>query len=143
VIPVERSDEDIFMSRQTMREETTMARVKRLIVATLLGAVSGLFCYSAAILLLGLEIPFLNGVYIIISRILIGFVIGISALDLPWHKHGLLIGLIIGLPFALFDIIIGQEWYVASAAFIMGPVFGLCIEYFTTKVFKAPMVKSV
>jgi hypothetical protein len=47
------------MSRQTMWEETTMARVKRLIVATLLGAVSGLFCYSAAILLLGLEIPFL------------------------------------------------------------------------------------
>jgi len=48
-----------------------------------------------------------------------------------------LIGLVIGLPFPLFDIIIGREWYIAGAAFIMEPVFGVFIEFVTTKVFRA------
>ena len=119
-----------------------MAIMKRLIIATLMGGVCGLFCYWAAILMFGLQIPDLNAVYIILSRILIGFVIGISALDMHWTKHGLLIGLIIGLPFPLFDMIIGQKWYVVGGAFIMGPVFGLFIEFVTSKVFNAPVMAS-
>ncbi len=120
-----------------------MVNMKRLITATLLGGICGLFCYSAAIILFGLEIPVLNAFYIFLSRILIGFVIGISVLDIHWAKHGLLIGLIIGLPFPLFDIIIGQKWYVVGGAFIMGPVFGVFIEFFTTKIFKAPVTTSL
>jgi hypothetical protein len=54
-----------------------------------------------------------------------------------------LIGFIIGLPFPLFDIIIGQKWYVVGAEFIMGPVFGVLIEFFTTKIFRAPVTTSV
>ncbi len=119
-----------------------MANMKRLITATLLGGICGLICYSGAIILFGIEIPVLNAFYIFLSRILIGFVIGISVLDIHWVKHGLLIGLIIGLPFPMFDIIIGQKWYIVGAAFIMGPVFGVFIEFCTTKIFRAPMTTS-
>jgi len=119
-----------------------MINMKRLITATLLGGLCGLFCYTGAIILFGIEIPVLNAFYIFLSRILIGFVIGISVLNINWVKHGLLIGFIIGLPFPLFDIIIGQKWYIVGAAFIMGPVFGVFIEFVTTKVFKAPVATS-
>jgi hypothetical protein len=131
-----------FHAEKNREKDNVMVILKRLIIATLMGGVCGLFCYWAAILMFGLEIPDLNAVYIILSRILIGFVIGISALDMHWAKHGLLIGLIIGLPFPLFDIIIGQKWYVVGGAFIMGPIFGLFIEFVTSKIFNAPVLVS-
>ena len=119
-----------------------MVNKKRLITATFFGGLCGLICYWGAIIMFDIEIPVLNTFYIFLSRILIGFVIGISILNIHWAKHGLLIGFIIGLPFPLFDIIIGQKWYIVGAAFIMGPVFGVFIEFFTTKVFRAPMAIS-
>lgn len=114
-----------------------MVSKKRIIIATICGFIAGLFCVSGGILMFSMTFAPLELVYVISSRILIGFVIGISSLKLPWLYHGLLIGFIIGFPFPIYDLIIGQKPVIAFAAFIMSSVFGVMIEFFTTVVFKA------
>ncbi len=114
-----------------------MASMKRVIIATALGMVAGLFCITGGILVFSMTFTPLGILFVMASRTLIGFGIGISSLRLPWVLHGALLGLIIGFPFPVYDLIIGQGIKIASAAFIMGPLFGVMIEFFTTIVFKS------
>ena len=120
--------------------EKSVVYSRRLTTASLLGVLAGVVCFSGARLLFGIHIPVTNFMFILVSRTLIGFVIGISALRIHWALHGLLMGLVIGLPFPIYDLIIGQSPLVIFMAFIMGPLFGLMIEFLTTSVFKAPMM---
>lgn len=114
-----------------------MVENKRIIIATLCGLVAGVFCISGGILIFGMTFSPLGIVYVLSSRLLIGFVIGISSLKMHWVTHGLLIGFTIGFPFPVYDLIIGQKPVIALAAFVMSSVFGVMIEFFTTIVFKA------
>ncbi len=119
-----------------------MTSVKRISIATVLGMVAGLCCITGGILVFGMTFTPLSFLFVMASRTLIGFVIGISSLRLPWILHGALLGLIIGFPFPVYDLVVGQGMIIASAAFIMGPVFGVLIEFFTTIVFKSGMMAS-
>ncbi|MEO0102975.1 MAG: hypothetical protein ABIK81_04670, partial [candidate division WOR-3 bacterium] len=78
-----------------------------------------------------------SGVSIILSRSLMGFAIGISALKILWWLHGIILGAIFSLPLA-FDTLLSPA---AKSAFIwtiiMGIIYGLLIELFTSIVFKA------
>ena len=116
-----------------------MTSMKRIIIATVLGMAAGGFCIAGGILMFGMTFTPLGILFVMASRTLIGFVIGISSLRLPWVLHGVLLGLIIGFPFPVYDLIIGQGMKIASAAFIMGPIFGVMIEFFTTVIFKSGM----
>ncbi len=116
---------------------------KRIIIATLCGLIAGIFCISGGILIFDMSFSPLGVVYVLSSRLLIGFVIGISSLKMHWVFHGLLIGFIIGFPFPIYDLIIGQKPVIALAAFIMSSVFGVIIEFVTTIVFKAERAFSV
>lgn len=120
-----------------------MVEQKRIIIATLCGLIAGVFCISGGILIFGMTFSSLGVVYVLSSRLLIGFVIGISSLKMHWVFHGLLIGFIIGFPFPIYDLIIGQTSIIALAAFIMSSVFGVMIEFITTIVFKAGRTFSV
>jgi len=73
---------------------------------------------------------------ILVNRMLIGFVIGISILKMSWYSHGLLIGFVVGLPFLLYDYITGKEIMIVISVAILNPLYGLAIEFFTSKVFK-------
>ena len=117
-----------------------MINKKRIIIATILGLIAGIFCISGGALIFNMTFNNLQVVYVLLSRLLIGFVIGISSLKIPWIYHGLLIGFIIGLPFPIYDLIIGQGPIIALAAFLMNSVFGVTIEFFTTIIFKAKLV---
>ena len=71
------------------------------------------------------------------NRILIGFVIGISAWRIHYLLHGALVGLIVTLSVSigiLFDSVAGFLMFT-----IAGPIYGLLIELFATKVLKAGM----
>jgi len=81
---------------------------------------------------------------IFVSRVLIGFVIGISACKMNWLLHGLLMGLIVGLPFSLS--VMAQpvpgmgKWGILFLTWALGIVYGFIIELVTSVFFKAKKV---
>ena len=115
-----------------------MVNIKRVIIATIFGFLAGIMCYFGAISL-NLEVDTLRFIFIIVNRMLIGFVIGISALKIKWPLHGIIIGEVVGMPFVLYDIMIGESYTVIIGVLIASALFGLMIEFFTTVVFKAPL----
>lgn len=119
-----------------------MTYLKRIGIASLFGGLAGLLCYLGSIVL-EIGVDPLRVIFIFVNRILIGFVIGISGFDrLKWYYHGILLGFIIGLPFFLFDVIMGVELLVILGLPLVNCLFGLMIEFFTTKVFKAPQLSE-
>ena len=71
------------------------------------------------------------------NRILIGFVIGISAWRIHYLLHGALMGLIVTLSVAigiLLDSVAGFFMFTVA-----GLIYGFLIELFATKIFKAKM----
>ncbi len=113
-----------------------MLTSKRVIIATLCGLVCGLICMGlassnpdpASALSANLKLS------IVISRTLLGFTIGISALRMCWWSHGIVLGIITSIPMALP--ILGQMGIFIST-FVMGIIYGVLIELVTSIVFKA------
>lgn len=120
-----------------------MTSAKRLIIATLMGAVSGIICFllaSSGHNALSEEFIF----NIILSRTLIGFVIGISGIKLGWFLHGLLLGFIVGLPMAVTSTFSNLETsFTPQMMFftnlLIGGFYGILIEFVTSVIFKAKM----
>jgi len=113
-----------------------MFNMKRFLIATLFGLIFGFVCWGLSSS--GGPTPWYLAVSIILSRMLIGFVIGVSVLKLGWWLHGIFMGLIFSLPMAFYGFYVpGREWFVFSWSIIMGVVYGFLIELFTTVVFKA------
>ncbi|MFC2130690.1 hypothetical protein ACFLSQ_04590 [Bacteroidota bacterium] len=114
-----------------------MLTAKRVIIATLLGAVFGLVCMWMASS--NPEEPVAASVLwsIFISRALLGFMIGISALKLKWWLHGIVLGFISSIPMtaAIMD-----KWDIALGTLIMGIIYGFLIELITSIVFKSKPV---
>jgi len=112
-----------------------MLTAKRVIIATAFGVVFGLVCmYLAAANPEG-STPMTTGIKlsILLSRTLTGFMIGISALSLPWWLHGIVLGAIGSVPMALATI---DQPVIALSSVVMGVIYGFLIEVFTSVVFK-------
>ena len=114
-----------------------MVSAKRVIAAVVFGFITGFLCYLGGNILLNMEINTVKFLWMLLNRALIGFVIGISALRIHWALHGILIGLIVGLPFTFYDFMMGYGFSIVMLVLVMGPVFGFLIELFTSVVFKA------
>ena len=119
-----------------------MLSAKRVIIATICGLVFGFVCLGFAMSdpnsanTLSTSIK-LN---IVLSRTLLGFMLGISALRLNWWLHGIVLGFISSIPMAVAvmdrpDIMIGT--------FVMGMIYGVLIELITTILFKAKSVANL
>ena len=112
---------------------------KRAYIATLMGVLAGVICclLSAS----GGPMPMKVMVNIFFSRVLIGFVIGISAWKMNWALHGCLMGLIIGIPSALGAMMSASPEFGKYQLFIMtlvmGIIYGFVIELVTSVAFKA------
>jgi hypothetical protein len=117
-----------------------MMQVKRLVVSTVFGVVAGIICYLGGKYGLKDDISTAMFFYILLNRALIGFVIGISALRMHWTLHGLLIGLLAGLPFTAGCLLEANNLETAIVASILGALYGLMIEFFTSVVFGARQV---
>jgi hypothetical protein len=114
-----------------------MMRVKRLVVSTIFGFVGGIICYLGGKYGLKDDISTAMVLYILVNRALIGFVIGISPFRMRWALHGLLMGLIVGVPFTAGCLLEESNLETAIAALILGALYGLMIEFFTSIVFRA------
>ncbi len=71
---------------------------------------------------------------IIVNRTLLGFIIGISALRLPWWLHGMVLGFIASIPMALPVL---HHTGIAIGSLLMGMIYGLLTELITSVFFKA------
>jgi hypothetical protein len=76
---------------------------------------------------------------IVLSRTLMGFMIGISALKLKWWLHGIVLGVIGSLPMA---VAVWGDTQIMIGTLFMGIVYGFLIELITTLLFKAKGVGS-
>jgi len=117
-------------------------KIKRLIIATLLGSVFGFVCFGFASSGQN-ECSLYLALSIILGRTLIGFGIGISRFSFKhWTLHGLIMGLIFSIP-AAFGAMLAPDnpEFSHSMMFIstivMGMIYGFLIELITTVVFKA------
>ena len=114
-----------------------MLQLKRVILATFFGLITGLVCYLGGRFGLGDEISTTMFFYIMVNRTLIGFVIGISTLKLHWAAHGLIIGLLVGSPFTIGCLLEEGNVETAIAALVLSAIYGFIIELFTSVVFGA------
>jgi hypothetical protein len=113
-----------------------MDRRRRVIIATSWGFVAGVLCYVLGRYWLGIDISLTYLLLLLSHRMLLGFVIGISALRWHWALHGIVLGLIVGIPDYHFRyMILGN--LNSGIYFLFGPIWGLMIEFFTSVVFKA------
>lgn len=118
-------------------------RGKRLVASTAFGFVAGIICYLGGRYGLKDDVSTMMFVYILVNRVLIGFVIGVSTLRMHWALHGPLIGAVAGLPFAAGCLLEESNLETAIAALVLGAVYGLMIEFFTSIVFGAGRIKSI
>lgn len=113
-----------------------MLTAKRVIIATICGIIFGFVCLSLA-----MSNPHPAGVFtlsikinIVLSRVLLGFMIGISALRLNWWLHGIVLGIVMSIPMAVQ---VMDKPQIMVGTFVMGVIYGVLIELITSILFKA------
>jgi MFS family permease len=113
-----------------------MLTLKRVLIATLCGFIFGIVCMLLASSNPNSTEPITLTIrwMIIISRTMLGFVIGISALRLVWWQHGLLIGLIASIPMALP---VMNNIGIMIGTIVLGMIYGFLTELITSILFKA------
>ena len=100
--------------------------VKRLVIATILGILCGLFCMYGAMTKFPGEFGTLALIGIVYNRALIGIVIGTSDnIDLHPALRGAVIGVVVSMAMAIFD----AAWVVVG----FGLVYGILIDVVTSR----------
>jgi len=77
-------------------------------------------------------------VWVLLNRAVMGFAIGVSRLKLHWAWNGIFMGLAVGSIFSYSLFMNGGLGILPLINFFVNGLFGLMIEFFTTKVFKQP-----
>ncbi len=118
-----------------------MKRGKRIIVASVSGIACGFICLGLASS--GGTLPWPVSVQIIVSRSLIGFAIGISAVSIGhWSLNGVVMGALFSLPLGFSGLMAPEnpefsKTMMLVSTLVMGMIYGLIIETVTSLVFKA------
>lgn len=116
-----------------------MLTAKRVLIATACGFIFGLVCMTLASTNPNAAEPLTNETkwLIVLSRTLMGFMIGISALRMSWWLHGIVLGLISSIPMA---IPVMDRLSIAIGTVVMGIIYGFLIELITSVLFKSKPV---
>ncbi len=117
---------------------------KRLVITTICGFLSGVFCITADIEAglaknIAEQLPWPAIGEILANRTLIGFVIGVSALPLGrWFIHGPVMGFLVSVPLA-FSCLLTPQYPVKLffLTLVFGMLYGLFAECMASVVFKA------
>lgn len=118
---------------------------KRVMIATVCGFLSGLFCIIADIEAglasnVATQLPYPVIGEILCNRTLVGFAIGISRLVLyHWSIHGMVMGFLFSLPLA-FSCLMTPQYPIKLffLTLVFGMIYGLFTESVTSVMFKAP-----
>jgi MFS family permease len=119
-----------------------MLTTKRVLVTTVCGFIFGLICMTLASSNPNPIEPVTATTkwLIILSRTMMGFMIGISALRLSWWLHGILIGFIASIPMAIPVLTVGG---IAIGTVVMGIIYGFLTELIASKLFKVKPVGTI
>ncbi len=120
---------------------------KRVTIATLAGLLFGFVCVGFASSGPN-PLHWAIALQMILSRMLIGFVIGVSRMSLGhWAVHGVVMGLIFSIPLSFGSFLAAGSGFSPITLFLMtmlmGAIYGFLIELITTVLFKAPMQKPL
>jgi hypothetical protein len=116
--------------------------MKRISIAVFFGLVAGVLCASGAFYGHMLNFSIVTLIFILLNRALMGFVIGISGLKLHWAWNGVFLGIAVGSVFSYFMFMTNGPGPLPVVNFFVNGLFGLMIEFFTTKVFKQPVPRA-
>lgn len=109
---------------------------KRLLVCITGGFIAGIICSIGGHLSGNIpELSFFPVAGTFFNRLMLGFFIGISRLKTNYLLHGMLIGFLVSLISSISFLEDGITGFLLFT--LAGIVYGLLIELFTTKVFKA------
>ena len=116
-----------------------MLTAKRVLIATICGFIFGLICMTLASTSPNTAEPLSceARVMIILSRTLLGFMIGISALRMSWWLHGIVLGIISSIPMAIPML---DNLGIAIGTVVMGIIYGFLTELITSVLFKSKPV---
>lgn len=109
---------------------------RRVITATIIGALIGVSCWLGGVFLLGYDYTSLQVSNIVLHRAVMGFVIGGSAWRMNWALHGVVVGSIVGVLFILFDILSGYPLWIAVLQLGVNAFYGFTIELVNTKLLR-------
>lgn len=112
--------------------------MKRIVVAIFFGLVAGAMCASGAFMAGILTFSVVNLLWVLLNRAVMGFAIGISGLKVHWAWNGIVAGMAAGSIFSYFLFMTKGPSALPVINFFVNGLFGLMIEFFTTKVFKQP-----
>jgi hypothetical protein len=112
--------------------------MKRITVAVLFGLVAGVICASGAFYGGILKFSAVALIWVLLNRAVMGLAIGISSLKVHWAWNGIILGLVVGSIFSYSLYMTLGTVQLPVINFFVNGLFGLMIEFFTTKVFKLP-----
>ncbi len=115
---------------------------KRIIIATLSGVLVGFIDYYLGLYFEIIEISLTIFVWIMINRIMLGVVVGISILKVDWTLRGAVIGAIMGVIFSFYIFMVTNAWDLIAVSFVISVLFGITIELITTVVFKCKVTNE-
>jgi len=119
-----------------------MLTLKRVLIATICGFIFGIVCMLLASSNPNATEPISTATrwLIIVSRTMLGFIIGISALRMIWWKHGLALGLIASIPMALP---VMDDVRIMIGTLVLGMIYGFLTELITSVLFRAKPVGMI
>lgn len=112
---------------------------KRFWLAIFFGLIAGMICGWTGYSETPEEIRMMVYISVVLNRIFIGFIIGISAWRMSWFMHGVIMGLLGTLPLSvplLFSADAGFNIFLIYT--IAGAAWGFLIELLVSKALKAP-----
>jgi len=112
--------------------------MKRIAIAILFGLVAGVLCATGGFNSGIMKFSVITLVWVLLNRAVMGFAIGASGLKLHWAWNGIVMGLTVGSIFSYSLFMNGGLGIIPLVNFFVNGLFGLMIEFFTTKVFKQP-----
>lgn len=112
--------------------------MNRILIATFFGVVAGAICASGAFYGHLLKFSVASLIWILLNRAVMGFVIGASGLKIHWAWNGIGMGVVVGSIFSHFLFMNLGSGIIPPVNALVNGLFGLMIEFFTTKVCKQP-----
>ncbi|HXJ90017.1 MAG TPA: hypothetical protein VMS18_24610 [Candidatus Binatia bacterium] len=110
----------------------------RIITAAFFGLIAGAICATGAFYGHLLRFSVASLIWILLNRAVMGFVIGASGLKLHWAWNGIIMGVVVGSIFSYFLFMSLGAGIVPPVNAAVNGLFGLMIEFFTTKVCRQP-----
>ena len=109
---------------------------KRLLICTIGGLAAAIICTTGGLLTGNIaEFTFFAVAGVFVNRLMLGFIIGISRLKMNYLLHGVLMGFLVSFIISVSFLENNLKDFIFFT--VTGMVYGLLIELFATKVFKA------